>query len=300
MKRALFAIVALGAVAVAAGLWLTRPVTLPAQAFAALDAGDPARGEAVFNAGGCASCHAAPGASGEARLVLAGGQAFASDFGTFHAPNISPGVTHGIGGWSLPEFANAMMQGVAPDGRHYYPAFPYTAYAKMTLADLADLHAYIETLPASDVANVPHDLGFPFTLRRGIGLWKARYMGRGWAVPDDLSPEEARGRYLAEALGHCAECHTPRDSFGGLDRARWLAGAPNPSGQGRIPGITPAQLGWSSDDIVTYLETGFTPGFDVAGGSMKAVVDSLSQLPQDDLAAIAAYLLIVPDAPPAQ
>lgn len=300
MRRLLTAIALMGLLAGGAAFWISRPQPLPEQAFAELAPGDPARGAGIFHAAGCASCHAAEGASGEARLVLAGGRAFVSDFGTFRAPNISPGVAHGIGGWSLSEFGNAMVRGIAPDGRHYYPAFPYTAYALMEMQDLADLHAFIENLPADATPNQPHDLGFPYTLRRGVGLWKARYMGQGWAVAGDLSPEAMRGRYLAEALGHCAECHTPRDAFGGLDRSRWLAGAPNPSGRGRIPGITPAQLGWNAEDIATYLETGFTPGFDVVGGSMKDVVDSLSHLPQDDLRAIAAYLLAVPDAAPAR
>jgi mono/diheme cytochrome c family protein len=297
MRRAALALGALLLVAATVALWLSRPQPLPEQAFAALAPGDPGRGEAVFHAGGCASCHAAEGASGDARLVLAGGQAFASDFGTFRAPNISPGVTHGIGGWSLSEFGNAMLRGVAPDGRHYYPAFPYTAYALADPQDIADLHAWLATLPPDATPNQPHELSFPYNLRRGVGLWKARYMGRGWAVTGDLAQDVARGRYLVEALGHCAECHTPRDALGGLDRARWLAGAANPSGDGRVPGITPAQLGWGLDEIATYLETGFTPGFDVAGGKMVAVVDSLAHLPQDDLRAIAAYLLAVPDAP---
>lgn len=297
MKRALLSVLVLGAVAAGAAIWATRPVMLPALAFADLDAGDPARGERVFNAAGCASCHAASDAVGDGRLVLGGGQAFVTDFGTFHAPNISSDVTRGIGGWSLPEFANAVMQGVAPDGRHYYPAFPYVAYGRMALQDVADLHAYMGTLPASDAANLPHDLEFPFTLRRGIALWKARYAGRDWVMPDPLSPELERGRYLVEALAHCAECHTPRDRFGGLDTARWMQGAPNPSGQGRIPAITPARLGWSHDDIALYLETGFTPDFDVAGGSMAKVVDAMATLPETDRAAIARYLLALPEAP---
>jgi mono/diheme cytochrome c family protein len=297
MRRALTFLAVLVAGTAAAGMLATRPDMLPDTAFATLDPGDAARGAAIFAAAGCASCHAAPGATGDVRRVLSGGQAFDSDFGTFHAPNISSDVTHGIGGWSLPEFANAVMRGVAPDGRHYYPAFPYTAYARMDLQDVADLHAHMVTLPPSEAANLPHDLAFPFGIRRGIGLWKARYAGQDWVLPDPLSPDLARGRYLVEALAHCAECHTPRDTFGGLDRTQWLAGAPNPSGDGRIPGITPAQLGWTAEDIATYLETGFTPAFDVVGGSMSKVVDAMAMLPESDRMAIARYLLAVPDAP---
>ncbi len=289
MRRALAILLVLAVVATAAFWWLSRPELLPDAAFAGLS-GDPERGELVFWAAGCASCHAAPGASGEDRLVLVGGRPFETEFGTFVAPNISMDVEDGIGGWSLPEFANAMLRGVAPDGRHYYPAFPYTAYRKATLEDVADLHAFMETLPAAERANDPHDLGFPFNIRRGIGLWKRLAQADGWAVEDELTAEEERGRYLAEALAHCGECHTPRDALGVLDRGRWLAGAPNPSGDGRIPNITPAALDWSQQDIAGYLASGFTPSFDTVGGTMAAVVQSLGNLPREDLDAIAAYL----------
>ena len=121
---------------------LSAPKTLPATAFDGLT-GDPVHGQQVFTAAGCASCHMAPGAEGAAQLVLAGGQKFPSDFGTFLAPNISPDPTHGIGGWSVLDLANAIQRGVAPDGSHLYPALPYDAYAKMTAQDVADLVAYL-------------------------------------------------------------------------------------------------------------------------------------------------------------
>ncbi len=279
------------ALAGAAGLWLTRPAPLPDGPVASLP-GDAARGEAVFLAGGCASCHHAQDATGEAKLILTGGQRFASDFGTFLAPNISSDPQAGIGGWTQADFARALRAGVSPEGQHYYPAFPYTAYARMTDTDVADLWAYMQTLPAAQTPSQPHDLGFPFNIRRGLGLWKQRYLTDDWAVemPQDL----ARGQYLAEALAHCAECHTPRDALGGLDRAAWMAGAPNPSGSGRIPGLTPAQLVWTAADIAYYLETGFTPDFDSVGGHMAAVVDNFSQLSAADRQAVAAYIKALP------
>jgi len=272
----------------------SRPVPLPASVIDAVAPGDPDRGAAVFWAGGCASCHAAPGAVGEARLVLAGGRAFVTDFGTFRAPNISADVTHGIGGWSWPEFANAMMAGLAPDGRPYYPAFPYTAYRLAAPQDMADLYAFLQTLPADATSGAAHDLRFPYNIRRGVGLWKRLALRDGWAVAGPLDEDAARGRYLAEALAHCGECHTPRDRFGRLDRDRWMAGAPNPSGEGVIPDIRPAALGWSREDVAVYLRTGFTPGFDLAGGTMADVVKSLAELPEADTDAIAAYLLALP------
>jgi mono/diheme cytochrome c family protein len=280
------AILALGGAA--AGWWITGPDPLPAATFDGLT-GDPVRGETVFTAAGCASCHAAPGATGDAALVLAGGQRFASDFGTFVAPNISPSE-QGIGGWSVADLGNALMRGVSPEGAHYYPALPYTSYAKMQPQDVADIHAYMQTLPPSDVASLPHELAFPFTIRRMVGAWKTLYLDDGWVLEGDLTPEETRGREIVEALAHCAECHTPRNALGAMDTARWMAGAPNPSGEGNIPGITPATLTWSAGGIVTYLTTGFTPEFDSVGGSMVHVVDNMAKLPDSDRQAVAAYL----------
>ena len=136
---------------------------------------------------------------------------------------------------------------------------------------------------------------FPFSIRRGIGLWKQVFLTEAWVVNGDLTDQQARGRYLVEALAHCGECHTPRGTLGGPDEARWLGGAPNPTGQGRIPNITPGALDWSEVEIADYLATGFTPDFDSAGGSMVEVIENLSRLDQADLDAIAAYLKIVPE-----
>ena len=279
-------------VALAAGLWVTRPQRLDA---VDLDgpAGDAARGEAVFWAAGCASCHSAVDAEGAGRLVLSGGQPFPSDFGTFYAPNVTPDPEAGIGGWSFTDFANAVQRGISPDGQHYYPAFPYTAYALAETSDIADLWAFWQTLPASDVPSRQHDVRFPFSVRRTIGAWKALYMPHDWITAVEGAQAE-RGRYLAEALGHCAECHTPRGPLGGLDRDHWLGGAPNPTGRGSVPDITPSGLAWSEDEIAAYLADGFTPDFDSAGGHMAAVVRNLSNLPDGDRAAIAAYLKQVP------
>ncbi len=293
MSRFLTGLVAAVCLAVAAGLWLTRPQTLPDNRFAGLVT-DAAKGEAVFTAAGCASCHATPKAEGADKLVLAGGQAFPSDFGTFFAPNISSNPETGLGAWTLIDFANAVKRGVSPEGRHYYPAFPYTAYALMTDQDVADLWAYMQTLPTSDVASLPHEIGFPFNIRRGLGLWKQLYLGDDWAMQGDLTPELTRGRYLVEALAHCAECHTPRGPLGALDRAAWMTGAPNPSGTGKIPPLTPDAFTWSATDIAYYLQTGFTPDFDSAGGHMVDVIENFAKLTPEDRAAVAAYVKALP------
>jgi mono/diheme cytochrome c family protein len=272
--------------------WIGRsPVTSDAE-IAGIDP-DLARGEAVFWATGCASCHAASGAEEDARLVLAGGHRLVTPFGTFVAPNISQNPDHGIGGWSRAQIVSAVRHGTAPDGSHYYPAFPYAAYGKADLADLVSLAAFLETLPADPTPSAPHDLSFPYSLRFGVGAWKRAFLSDDWVMPAD-TPEVERGRYLAEALAHCGECHTPRNAGGGLDRSRWLAGGPNPSGEGRIPNITPARLTWSAADIAEYLKSGFTPDFDTAGGTMRAVIAGTSRLSDDDRAAIAAYVKSVP------
>jgi mono/diheme cytochrome c family protein len=233
-------------------------------------------------------------AKGEAELVLSGGQRFPSDFGTFIAPNISQDVEHGIGSWTLLDLANAITRGVSPKGEHYYPALPYASYAKMEMQDVADLYAFLKTLPADPTPSQPHELGFPFNIRDSIGVWKLLFLSKNWALPGNLTPTATRGRYIAEAMAHCGECHTPRNLLGGMDTTRWLGGAPNPSGDGRIPNITPGKLAWSAADIVQYLTTGFTPDFDSVGGHMAHVVENMARLPESDRQAVAEYILAVP------
>jgi len=298
MIRKLALLVALAAIAGGLAFWfLSAPKTLDAETLAALPEGDAARGEMVFWAGGCESCHAADGAEGDEKLMLGGGHVLASDFGDFVVPNISTDEQHGIGAWSKEDFANAVLRGVSPDGAHFYPSFPYTSYARMSDQDLADLWAFMQTLPAVDNDPGPHKLGFPFNVRRGVGLWKLLYAGEGWIEEIDGADEKLlRGRYLVEGLGHCGECHTPRDFAGGLKRDMWLAGAPNPDGKGRIPNITPGGTiaDWSETDIAYYLESGFTPDFDSVGGSMVDVQENMAKLPAEDREAIAAYLKAIP------
>ncbi|ABD55145.1 cytochrome c [Jannaschia sp. CCS1] len=286
-------IVFLGVVGLGAAWFLSRPDHISEADIVGLS-GDAQAGEAVFWAAGCASCHSREDAQAEERLVLAGGQAFPSDFGTFRAPNISSDPTHGIGDWTLAQFLTALQNGVSPDGQQYYPAFPYTAYRLADRQDLADLFAFMQTLPASDTPSLPHDVGFPFNIRRTVGLWNQMFLHDDFAVTFPLSDDAPQGRYLAEALGHCAECHTPRNALGALDRSRWMHGAPNPSGRGTIPALTPDQLGWARQEIAAYLNDGFTPEFDTAGGHMRSVIQNLSHLTEADRLAIASYLLALP------
>ena len=203
-------------------------------------------------------------------------------------------VNYGIGGWSLTDFERAVRQGVSPDGTHYFPVFPYAAYQHMRDQDIVDLWEYWQSLPTTDTKNIAHDLPLMLGVRRNLGLWKRMFMARNWAIMGDLNPIEQKGRYLVEALGHCGECHTPRNALGGLKHAKWLAGAKNPAGTGRIPNITPASLDWSTEEISEYLLSGFTPEFDMVGGHMALVVENLAQLTPEDRNAIAQYLKIVP------
>lgn len=295
MARRILPLVVVTALAGAVAFWvITRPAPVEEAPLVALT-GDTAAGELVFHASGCASCHAAEGAAGDDKLILSGGRAFRSPFGTFHAPNISPDRQQGIGGWSLTDFANAIQRGIGPGRENLYPALPYTSYVHMRPQDVADLHAYMMTLPASAAPNLPHDIDFPFSQRWLVGGWKLLFFDRDWVVTAALTPEEERGRYLVEALGHCGECHTPRGELGQMKRDAWLAGGPDPANPNRrIPNITPAKLTWSVEEIADYLQSGFTSDFDIAGGEMAQVVEEMARLPASDRLAIAAYLKKVP------
>jgi mono/diheme cytochrome c family protein len=282
------------------GFWLlTEPHRLDEEKLAELGTGDTARGERMFWAGGCASCHARPKAEGAAQLELAGGVELKTPFGTFVAPNISQDASDGIGSWSEADFANAMMKGVAPDGSHLYPAFPYASYARMKPSDVGDLHAYLKTLPAVAGKAPQHQLGFPFNIRRGLGLWKLLYLSDQpvIAFPEGTPDPVLQGRYLVEGPGHCGECHTPRDFAGGMKMGEWLAGARAAEGEGNVPNITGGEGGidgWSEKDIAYFLESGFTPDFDSVGGTMTEVQRNMARLTPQDRDAIAAYLKAVP------
>lgn len=297
LRRAAIIIVILAIAGAALGWYLSAPRPLSA---AELPAHEPdlANGERIFYIGGCSSCHATPGAKGEEKLVLAGGLELDTDFGIFRVPNISPDPETGIGGWSMLDFVNAVMEGVSPDDQHYYPSFPYASYIRMRVEDVIDLKGFMDTLPAVSNEVEGNDLHFPFNIRRAIGFWKLLFLS-----PDPVltfeNPDETLllGQYLSEGPGHCGECHTSRNLLGGMKYDLWYAGAPNPDGRGIIPNITPENLHWSESEIVDTFKTGFTPDFDTMGGSMAAVQENLSHLSDEDLLAIATYLKAVPPLP---
>jgi mono/diheme cytochrome c family protein len=260
---------------------------------------DLANGETMFHIGGCASCHAIPKQKDERRL--GGGLALATPFGTFKVPNISPDPTYGIGAWSEEAFVNAVLRGIGRNGEHLYPAFPYTSYQRMALNDVRDLFAFLKTLPAEARPSEPHQLPFPFSVRRGLGLWKLLYLdGKPFAPDPARSAEFNRGAYLVEGPGHCAECHSPRDALGGIVAARRFAGGPDAEGKGWVPNITPHADGlasWPAADIAYLLATGTMPDGDSVGSAMADVVQNTAKLSDSDRAAIAAYLKSLPPLP---
>lgn len=254
--------------------------------------GDPRRGEYLAAAGGCAGCHT-EGAKDAA--PYAGGRALKTPFGTFYGPNLTPHPQAGLGRWSEADFVRAMREGVRPDGAHYYPAFPYPSFTRIVDADLRDLWAYLRSLPPSPRPNTAHELAFPLGWRVAATAWRWLFFTPG-PVPAEArrAPVVGRGAYLVEVLGHCGECHTPRNLLGALERDRALAGAK--IGSKSVPNLTPTRLGkWSDAELKEFLLTGITPDYDSAAEAMAEVVrNTTSRLTPEDLAAVIAYLRALP------
>lgn len=258
--------------------------------------GDPKRGEYIAKAGGCVGCHTE---SKDKAVPYAGGRALESPFGTFYGPNITPHPVVGIGSWNQADFVRAMREGVRPDGAHYFPAFPYPAFTRIVDADLDDLWAYLRSLPPSATASRPHELRFPFRYRFLIRPWKWLFFRPGAMVPvAGRSPVVARGAYLSEALGHCGECHTPRNFLGAPKKDRHMAGA-KLADEASAPNLTPTRLKKLSDaDLADFLKYGQWPDGDVVGETMGEVIrNSTSQLTPGDLNALIAYLRSLPSLP---
>jgi mono/diheme cytochrome c family protein len=286
-------VIAAAVVGIAVFWFITIPATVPASALGS-HTPDLANGKEMFYAGGCTSCHATPGQDDKTRL--GGGLGLKSPFGTFYVPNISPDPNDGIGKWSEADFVTAMTKGTSPDGRHYFPAFPYTSYQHMRIDDVRDLFAHLKTLSAVQGRVRDHDVPFPFNVRRMLGGWKFLFFdGKPFEPDPSKSAQWNRGAYLVNAPGHCAECHSPRNALGGIIAAQRFAGGPNPEGEGWVPNITQQGLkDYSEKDIEYLLETGNTPDGDSVGGAMAPVVRNTSQLSPDDRAAMAVYVKSLP------
>lgn len=248
-------------------------------------------GEYIFTMGGCASCHTAKDGP-----PLAGGLALETPFGVFYSPNITPDNETGIGGWSDEDFIRAMTKGEAPDGSHYYPAFPYTSYSKMSRQDLLALKHFLDQQTPVHSANREHELSFPFNIRSLISLWKTiNFDETPFRENKQKSPEWNRGAYIVNGPGHCGECHSPRNFIGGVKTDEALAGNPEgPEGE-KVPGLTMDQDNrvsqWSDDDLLFSIQIGMTPDGDFLGGSMGHVVENTTgKLSDGDLKAIVEYL----------
>jgi len=257
------------------------------------------RGAVIAGLGACAACHTAKG--GE---PLAGGDPLVTPLGTFHPPNITPDPQAGIGAWSEADFVRAMREGLAPDGSPYYPAFPFPWYAHLSDGDLADLWAFLRAQPASSRVVPDNELPFPLSLRSGLWVWRALFLGTERLAPvPDRSEAWNRGRYLAESAGHCGACHTPRTygGFGAPDRSRPFAGNAKGSLVGAVPAITPDANGiggWSLGELTSFFAIGMTPEGDFVGGEMAKVIEGgTSRLSAEDRRALATYLKEGP-APP--
>ena len=255
------------------------------------------RGKVVLQAAGGCSCHTDDKRSG---AFLAGGRPIKTPFGTIYSTNITPAPKTGIGTWSEADFRQAMTHGIGPDGRPYFPVFPYAAFTRMTAQDVQDLKAYVFSLAPVEQANKPPELRFPFGWRTGLVMWRWLNFRPGTFQPrSDQSAEWNRGAYLATALGHCVECHTPRTWLGGLKTSMAYAGsADGPEGE-LAPNITPDEAtgigAWSVADMVWFLQTGFKPDGDDVQGLMSVVIDNgYKHLPEADLRAMAVYLRSLP------
>jgi mono/diheme cytochrome c family protein len=257
------------------------------------DAAALARGEYVFHAAGCKGCHTE---KAEGAALLAGGREFKTPFGVFRAPNITPDPAHGIGAWSDADFARALRRGVAPDGSHYFPVFPYPSYAGMSDGDLRDLFLYLRSLPPAAKPDKPHDVRFPFGFRPLLAVWKWLYFEPApFRPPPGADAELGRAAYLVHVLGHCGECHTPRDWLGGPERARALAGTSSGPEGGPIPNITPdpeTGIGrWSDKDLEALFTIGALPDGDFVGAGMGEVVENTtSRWSSADRKAVIRYL----------
>jgi mono/diheme cytochrome c family protein len=274
---------------VAAALALTLSIV----AGPAMAGEDPvARGAYLVRAGGCFSCHTAPGGS-----PLAGGRALATPFGTFFTPNITPDPETGIGRWTDAQFLRALREGVRPDGANYFPVFPYPSFTGISDDDALAIKAYLFSLAPVRQSNRRHDVSFPFSWRFLQNGWKLLFFDRGPFRPaTHQSDAYNRGAYLVTALAHCGECHTPRNFLGAVDTGRRLSGTQDgPEGQ-PVPNITPDPAtgigGWDKSDLVTLFKTGVTPEQNKVKGAMREVIDDgIKHLSDADLDAIADYVL---------
>jgi mono/diheme cytochrome c family protein len=292
----------LGACAVVATFGLTAawalsaPDPLPATSLPARQA-DIANGKLLFDAAGCLSCHKPGPALKDVDAGLpAGGAPFKTPIGTFYPPNLTPDPATGIGAWSDLDFVNAVQRGIAPDGEHLIPAFPYTSYARMRTEDVLDIKAYLDSLAPVTAPAQAAAIPVPWLLRRGVGLWKRLgFDTAAWQPDPQHDATWNRGSYLASGPGHCNECHTPRNALMMPDWSHQFAGGPHPGGEGKVPSLRDlVGRGKYKDaaDLASALENGEIMGYEhLSSGGMGEVQANLSKLPDVDVQALAAYII---------
>jgi mono/diheme cytochrome c family protein len=253
---------------------------------AAEPVGDAGRGEILAGLGLCEACHTAPGGA-----PYAGGYRIVSDFGDWIGPNISPDYKTGLGAWEYADFEAAMRRGRAPSGRAYAPSFPYPWFTALSDQDLADLWAFLRTVPATERANEPHEVPARYRWRLSMGVWRLLYFDAGPAEPPTDALE--RGAYWVEGLGHCGACHTPRNALGAPRRDLAFTGGDPPHAG---PDLTAARMSlWTPSDWETFLRMGMDPGGDFVGGPMGHLIEhGTAKLPDEDVRAIVGYFRALP------
>lgn len=257
------------------------------------------RGEYLTVAGGCVTCHTV-----ENGTPFVGGRPFETPFGTIYSTNITPDPETGIGDWSLEDFTKAMREGEAPGGKHLYPVFPYTSYALINDQDMEAIYAYFRTIEPVNSTPPENSLGFPYNQRWALGFWKMLFMDAAPFEPDpEQSAEWNRGAYLVEGLGHCSECHTPRNFLGAKNGALAMTGGvymdrvEGKWSEWSAPNMTSDVSGlaaWSVDDITDYLKLGISDRSGIYGPMNDVVVNSTRHLTREDVQSMAVYLKSLP------
>jgi mono/diheme cytochrome c family protein len=268
-----------------------RPIERPAPAsFAPTQV---MQGEQLAEAGFCGTCHTAKGGQ-----PFAGGYPMATQFGTIYSTNITPDVETGIGNWSLPAFNRAMHEGIARNGAHLFPAFPYDHFTKLRDEDVAALYAYFMTRDPVHATPPRNTVPFPLKIRLMQAGWKLLFFRMGRFQPDkDKSEDWNRGAYLAESLSHCGACHTPRNGLGAEKRHKAYAGAAVDNWI--APALTaanPTPVAWNVEELEAYLRTGISKYHGTAAGPMAPVVHGLARIPQADVHALAVYFADISEA----
>jgi mono/diheme cytochrome c family protein len=275
--------------------WLNVRGDEPAAGAAPLaDAAAVERGRYLARAANCIGCHSLPGAP-----EGAGGRPIETPFGTLYAPNITPDAATGIGRWSAADLRRALHNGRAPDGRLLYPAFPYPSFTQISRADSDALYVYLRSLAPARRANTPHALPFPYRTQTALALWRAWFFRPADFVPEPgRSAPWNRGRYLVEALGHCAACHSGRNVLGGVRVNARFGGGLMPDASWYAPSLTSAAeagvAGWPRAEVVRLLKTGVAAGGTVSGPMAEVVFDSTQHLDDADLGAMAEFLATLP------